>query len=167
MTSIRNKMTRKNSGRGRGRGTRVKKNNTAKRPHVIRKSRVNTPVGGKRTQKKKKMLRSIKRRRTTKKKRLTTKHRGGDDENDEMQTDVEITPIPLLIDDDDDMTLDEDEINQMEMDIADNSFASYSPSTSSGRNSISVDYDGETTNEDMSDDEEDDDDDVLNTAFSR
>lgn len=164
MSSIRNKRTQKKSSNGVKKNTRVlsakrSRAGVAKKMRVNRKSR----VGKKRSQKKQKSLRSITRRQYTKKVRQSKKQRGGDESNEET------LPIPLLIDNDDDTRIDEDELNQMEMDLANDSFASYDRDATS-RNSIANESEGETTSEDISfendeDEDEDEENDILNTAF--
>jgi|UniRef100_A0A6C0IPT0 hypothetical protein len=113
-------------------------------------------------------LRSNRRRQPVTKKRRTRKnkqrksYKGG---NNVTRQQEEIPPIPVIIDDD---SINQDELDAMELDLADDSFASYDPPTPNTSIMSNHTDDGETTTEDISfdrDDEEDDEEDVLNTGF--
>ena len=84
------------------------------------------------------------------------KHKGGSEPSDQTLYNNDIEAIPLIIDNN---SIDESELDDLEFELADNSFASHTPDTT-----INNSYDGETTKEDISDDEDDEDeepDDVL------
>jgi hypothetical protein len=90
----------------------------------------------------------------------TKKYKGGSDPsrqpliNTNTNTNLPL-PTPLLIDMDDTHSITESEVDAMELELADNSWA---------EDTVNTTYDGDTTREDISDDE-DEDDDPLNTAF--
>lgn len=114
-------------------------------------------------------LRSHRRRQPVTKKRRTRKnkqrksYKGG---NNVTRQQEEIPPIPVIIDDDD--SINQDELDAMELDLADDSFASYNPSTPDTSIMSNHTDDGETTTEDISfdiNDEDEDEEDILNTGF--
>ena len=89
-----------------------------------------------------------------KKRRSFKKHKGGS----EPPFNSDIESIPLLIDND--VSLTESQVDDLELELADNSWATTTPDQSME----SSFNEGNTTMEDYSDDE-DEEDDVLNTAF--
>lgn len=113
-------------------------------------------------------LRTRRRRQSVTKKRRTRKnkqrkyYKGG---NNVTRQQEEIPPIPVIIDDD---SIDQDELDAMELDLADDSFGSYDPPTPDTSIMSNHTDDGETTTEDISfdiNDEDEDEEDILNTGF--
>lgn len=126
----------------------TKKRNTAKKKYKLNK---NT------SKKNKKYIRKINSstRKNKRKYKSMKKHKGGSEPSDQTLYNNDIEAIPLIIDNN---SIDESELDDLEFELADNSFASHTPDTT-----INNSYDGETTKEDISDDE--DDEDELNTGF--
>ena len=96
-----------------------------------------------------------------KKRRSFKKHKGGSDPEPPFNSDIKA--IPLLIDDEGSLT--ESQVDNLELELADDSWAATTPDQSME----SSFNEGNTTMEDYSDDEDDEDnednDDPLNTAF--
>lgn len=136
--------------------SKISKKNPVKRTKKIKRThrkKVSLNLG---TYKKR---RSLTKKTKSRKNKLRKIYKGGN-----TTTREPITPIPVIIDDD--SIINEDELNQMELDLADDSFASYYPPTPNTSIMNSSMDEGETTTEDISFDREDEDeDDILNTGF--
>jgi hypothetical protein len=136
----------------------TRKKITKKRTTTKKKGRVSKTKSRKRN----KYIRKIRSKsyKNKKKRRSVKRHKGGVGPEIPFESDIEpIAVSPLIIDD---HSITESQMDDLELELADNSWASHTPDQSME----SSFNEGNTTREDYSDDEEDDDDeDPLNTAF--
>ena len=120
-------------------------------------------IGKSKSRKSNKAIRKVKATsyKSKKKRRSSKKYKGGVGHETPFESDIEpITVSPLIIDD---HSITESQMDDLEFELADNSWASHTPDQSMDQSSFN---EGNTTREDYSDDEDDEDDnDPLNTAF--
>jgi hypothetical protein len=145
---------------------------TKKRKLTKKRKRVSKP----KSRKSHKLIRKVRSSsyKNKKKRRSFKKHKGGSDP-DPFTSNIEA--IPHLIDDNDSLTgsqanysLTESQVNELEYDLANDSWASYTPATSTDSsfdegNTTREDNSDDVEDDDNDDDNDDDDDDELNTAF--
>lgn len=132
----------------------TRKKVTKKRKLTKKRKRVSKP----KSRKSNKLIRKVRSSsyKNKKKRRSFKKHKGGSDPEPPFNSDI--AAIPLLIDDDGSLT--ESQVDNLEFELADHSWASTTPDQSM----VSSFDEGNTTREDYSDDEEEEDD-PLNIAF--
>lgn len=138
--------------------------NTRKKVTKKRKlTKKRAKVGKSKSRKNNKAIRKVKASsyKNKKKRRSVKKYKGGVGHETPFESDIEpIVASPLIIDD---HSITESQMDDLEFELADNSWASHTPDQSMDQSSFN---EGNTTREDYSDDEDDEDDnDPLNTAF--